>query len=235
MNKKNKTNDSLVANIKNIIRKYCPHVENRLLIFEDPNSSQLDILINIDDNKTIIRFLFGNSTYKTSAKECELINRTIELSEIEKIIDFVIEDHEIIKGIDIQNNKLDLIFDINWNNENVRGIYCGDIKLNLTFSNVEMEREYLYFIFQKYYSYLEQSPSFKRMKDKYIDISKKAYLDSLNKQQILSFLSKMSEVDLKDLLHSIDNDLFIKYTTEDNKQDTKKLLLKRNRLTRKKD
>ena len=218
------TKQDLISYIKSIILKYCPYVEDRLSILGNGKSPQLDIVLNICNNETQIMFMFGNNSFKTSVPERATVSYIIAPEEISKIIDFILEDHEFIKNINIYNLKFDLKFAINWTDKSVKGINCSDIGLDLNFDNLELKKNYLYFIFQKYYTQLEPSPTFKAMKKEYIDSMKLSYFDSLDKAGLIILLNKMNENELKELLHNLDNDIFIKYTVNDGEQPKVKVL-----------
>ena len=214
-----KQSESLVAYVKNIIFKYCPYVDDRIFILENAKSPQIDIEVNIGDNQTQVMFLFGNNNFKQGIPEQVIIPYVIEFVEISEIIDFILADHEFIKNINLYINTIGLNFAINWTDESIKGINCGDIGLNLNFNNnVELKKQYLYLLFQKYYTFLEQTPSFKRIKNEYIGSVKQSYFNTLDKSQLISLLSAMNENELKDLLHNLDNDVFIKYVAESKSQ-----------------
>ena len=205
---------NLESFIEGVIFKYCPYMEDRLHILGNAQSPQIDIEISIDNNQSQVRFLFGNSNFKQSISEQAIIKKVVEFEKIGNIIDFILQDHEIIKDINIYKNRVNLKFAINWTEKSIKGINCGDIELSLIFNNTELEKQYLYLLFQKYYIYLEQASSFKIIKNKYIDDIKKSYFNALDKIQLLTLLNQMNENELKELLYSLDNNTFIKYTTE---------------------
>lgn len=210
-----KQSKDLVTYVKNIILKYCPYVDDRLSILGDIKSPEIEIDINIYNNETQVMFLFGSANIKQSIPEQIIIPCTLEFEEVSKIIDFILGDHEVIKNINLCNNSFELQFAINWTDESLKGINCGDIGLNLEFNNnVELENQYLYLFFQKYYSVLEHTPSFKQIKNEYIDNVKKLYLNDLDKTQLISLLNTMNKNELKELLYKLDNDVFIRYITD---------------------
>lgn len=219
----------LVTHVKSVIFKYCPYVENRLSILRNSKSPEIDIEVNIRDNKTQVVFLFGNSNFKNSVLEQIIIPYVIEFTEISEIIDFILGDHEFVKNIRLYNNSIELNFAINWNDKSIKGINCGDIRLYLKFNNnVELEKQYLYLLFQMYYFVLEHTPSFKKIKNEYIDSVKQSYLNTLDKVQLITLLNTMSEIELKELLFNLDNDIFIKYATASKPQTkVKKLFLEK--------
>lgn len=224
-----KQNEDLATFVKSTIFKYCPYIDDRLSILGNAKCPEIDIEININNNETQVMFLFGNANFKQSIPERVIIPYVIEFDEIRKIIDFILSDHEFIKNINLYNNLFELNFAINWTDESVKGINCGDIGLHLKFNNsVELEKQYLYLLFQEYFSILEHTPAFKRIKSKYINSIKQSYLNVLDKSQIISLLNAMNENELKELLYNLDNDIFIKYTIENGPQTkTKKLCLEK--------
>lgn len=228
MNDIKRESEKLVTYVKSIILKYCPYVDDRLFILGNAKSSEIDIEINIRDNQTQVIFLFGNNSCKQSVPEQITIPYIIEFAKISEIIDFILGDHEYIQNINLYNNSIGLNFAINWTEESIKGISCGNIGLNLKFNNIELEKQYLYMLFQKYYAFLEKTPSFKRIKNEYINSAKQSYINTLDKYQLISLLSAMNENELKELLHNLDNDTFIKYTSETQPQPNVKKLKKNN-------
>ncbi|MBR1717811.1 MAG: hypothetical protein IJ715_00910 [Bacilli bacterium] len=215
MNSIIKCREDLISYIKDVILKYCPYTEDRLLILGTAKSPELDIIININNNESQIMFMFGNSAFKSSVSEQATVSYIISFEEIGDIIDFILDDHKEIKNINFYDKELDLKFAINWTDKSIKGINCSDIGLNLNFENMEVKKQYSYLLFQRYYFHLEQAPTFKAMKSKYIDSMKYSYFDSLDKVELITILNKMSENDLKNLLYNLDNDLFIKYAMSD--------------------
>ena len=206
-----KCREDLILYIKNVILKYCPYMEDRLLILGNAKAPELDIEININNNESQIMFMFGNRTFKSSVPEQVATSYTISFEEIGDIISFILDDHEVIKDINFNGKELDLKFAINWSDKSIKGINCSDIGLELTFECIELKKQYLYLLIQKYYTHLEQVPSFKSMKNEYIDSMKHSYFNSLDKTELITLLNRMSENDLKKLLHNLDNDVFINY------------------------
>lgn len=223
-----KQNEDLFTYVKSIILTYCPYSDDRLSILGNAKSPEIDIEVNIRDNQTQVMFLFGNNSFKQSIPEQIIIPYIIEFDEISEIIDFILKDHEHIQNINLYNNSIGLNFIINWTDESIKGISCGNIGLNMKFNNIELEKQYLYLLFQKYYVLLEKTPSFKRRRNEYINSAKQAYINILDKSQLISLLSALNENELKELLNNLDNDTFIKYTVESSQQaKVKKLFLER--------
>lgn len=219
-----KYHEDLISFIKSVILKYCPYVEDRLSILGSTKSPELDIELNICNNKSQIMFIFGNYNFKTSIPERATISYIISFEEIVDIIDFILEDHEAIKGINLYDKKIDLKFAVNWTGNSIKGINCSDIGLNLNFENMDLKKHYLYLLFQRYYTYLEQVPTFKTMRNEYIDSMKHSYFDALDKTGLITLLNGMSEKELKKLLHNLDNDIFIKYVMDNGEQPKVRIL-----------
>ena len=127
-----KHREDLISYIKSVILKYCPYVEDRLSILGSAKSPELDIKININNNESQIMFMFGNSTFKSSVTERTTTSYIISFEEIGDIIDFILDDHEVIKDINFCGKELDLKFAINWTDKSIKGINCSDIGLELT-------------------------------------------------------------------------------------------------------
>ena len=224
MNNIIKCHEDLILYIKSVILKYCPYMEDRLSILGSAKSPELDIKININNNESQIMFMFGNRTFKSSVPEQVTTSYTISFEEIGDIISFILDDHEVIKDINFNGKELDLKFAINWSDKSIKGINCSDIGLELTFECIELKEQYLYLLIQKYYTHLEQVSSFKSMKNEYIDSIKYSYFNSLDKTELITFLNRMSENDLKKLLHNLDNDVFINYFMSNEEQPKVRVL-----------
>ena len=216
--------EDLMSYIKSIILKYCPYVEDRLSILGSTKSPELNIELNICNNESQIMFMFGNYNFKTTIPERATVSYIISFDGIADIIDFILVDHEVIKDINFYGKQIDLKFAINWTDKSIKGINCSDIGLNLNFENMKVKKQYLYLLFRRYYTHLEQVPSFKKIKNEYIDSMKRSYFDSLDKNGLITLLNGMRENELKELLHNIDNDIFIKYVMADGEQPKVRVL-----------
>lgn len=219
-----KHREDLISYIKSVILKYCPYVEDRLSILSSAKSPTLDIEFNICNNESQMMFMFGNYNFKTSIPERATISYVISFEEICDVIDYLLEDHEVIKNISFDNRKIDLKFAINWTDKSIKGINCSDIGLNLNFENMKVKKQYLYLLFQRYHNHLEHTSSFKSLKNEYITSMKYSYFDTLDKTGLISLLNGMCENDLKELLYNLDNDFFIKYVMHDAEQQKVRVL-----------
>ena len=216
--------EDFVSFVKNVILKYCPYTEDRLSILGRTESPELDIDFHIGDDKSQVVFIFGNHFFKSSVPEKVTTTYPISFEEISEVMDYLLEDHEVIKNLDFHNKTIDLKFAINWTDNSIKGIRCGDIGLNLDFENMELKTQYLYLLFQRYHSYLEHTSSFKTLKNKYFTSMKHSYFDDLEKHELISLLNGMSENELRELFYLLDNDLFIKYVIDDVEKPKERVL-----------
>ena len=219
-----KHQEDLLSYIKSVFLKYCPYLEDRLSILNNSKSNELDIDININKNGSRIMFIFGNSSVKASISERAMTTHIIRFKEIGDIIDFILEDHEVIKNISLDSKRIDLKFAINWTDKSIKGFNCNDIGLNLNFENMEVKKQYLYLLFQRYYTHLEHLPIFKTMINEYMDNMKHSYFELLDKKELTALLNRMSENELRELLYLIDNDIFIKYVLGNGEQTKERVL-----------
>ncbi len=198
--------EDLLLFVKSVILRYCPNEEDR---WSDSHINLLDININIGNNSQIM-FLFGDKNFKESLSERVKTDHIIGFEDIGKIIDFILSDHEIISGMGYIDSlcEVNLTFDINWSRENLSGISCGTICLKLTFASMELGRKYFYLLIQKYYDYLKNTPSFKKIENAYIDGVKKIYFDNASREKMMELLKVMDDEELRKLLGNLDNEVF---------------------------
>ena len=200
--------EDLLSYIESVILKYCPHMENRLAILGDAKSQEIEINLNINNNETAISFVLGDSFSKRNVPDKAIARYILSFKDISEIIDFILDDHEVINDIFICDKMFDLKFGINWTEESIKGINCGDIILRLYFEDQELENQYLYLLFQRYSSILEENPSFKIIKNGFIKMMKQLINNSLSTPELISVFAEMSEEEIKKIVYGLDEDLF---------------------------
>lgn len=215
--------------IKNVVFKYCPVVDDRFDLLHTYKCPEIDIDIFLDSNESSISFCFGSSILKTSTPERADINRLISLKEIINLIDFLIEDHEVVSLFDfkkIQGNIFDgtyellMTFSINWSDKSLQGLSVGTINLKINFGkDYKIAKDYVIRILNRYKSILEKSESYRKVKQNYFSQIKREYFKMLGKQELLNFISEMNETEIRNLLFEIDNDIFECYFNNFNKSD----------------
>lgn len=209
--------------VRDIILKYCPVVDDRLCYMSNAHKTpELDIRINFLDDECYIDFLFGTNSFKRSLPEKADINRNISIKELTDLIDYILNDHDYISLIDLREKKnyrledvyeFIIKFPINWSDKTIKGILCGNITLEIDFGKkYELVKEYVIAVFDRYRDKLETTEFFKYKKNECISALKKSYFSSVDKNEMISYISSMSEDDLRKLLLGIDNDLFASYS-----------------------
>ena len=216
--------EDLIDYIKRIFLLYCPYVEDRMGILDNPKPPEIDIEINIYNNESIIRFMSGTPISKKSTSEQAKISYSISFKEITAIIDFILIDHEIMKDINPYGKTISLKFAINWTEKNIKGMNCDDIGLKLSFENQKVKNQYLSLLYQTYYTHFEQNPTFKKRKEEYMNNIKQFYFNTLDKKDLITFLNRMDENELIELLCYLDNDIFMKYIANNKEQQKSRLL-----------
>lgn len=220
--------------IKSIILKYAPYVDSRHELF-DIGSQQPIIRTNITitNDESYISFCRGTGGCWSSTDDKATIEKLIDFEEIKSVIDFLLKDYRFIRNIMFYDDrgygsKIELSFEINWNNESIKqGINCGNITLELTFANDKLRKQYTDNLLQQYQEELRKTPTVRNMIDEYISSIKDDYIDNAHKPEMLDFLSKLDEQELKELMYTLRNGVFMKYsvTEEQNTDEVKRIKL----------
>ena len=190
---------SLINKIEDVLLKYCPYTEDRLDLIDDGKRPEFDIYVYFGKDFTQVYFVHGSHRNKIAVEAEMNENQVLELSEIEKLIDYLKDDHRSMRfdKHDRTNKIAEFKFDINWGGEeSVKGINCSTISLVLSFrGNPDLEKKYLYFLDKKYFN----SSDVSCMRD-YTEEVIKSYVESLNKDGLMYLLNRMNEKDLKEIL-----------------------------------
>lgn len=210
--------------IKEVILRHCPVSDNRIHLLGSASAPCLDIKVNFKEGKTRISFLHGTSRFKMSTPESATCEYYIDFEDIKSIMDFILKDHEAVKFLALNYpDEIRMGFSINWNDSSLKGMMCSDIHLKLDFNeNRELRNNYLHKILNTYSSYLEELPDYIKLKENELQNIKRSNLIQMNKEEMLQYLDRMSEDDLRELLLYADNNLLIKYV---NNEQEKKLTL----------
>lgn len=212
-------NGNAAQYIKSIILKYAPYVDSRYELFD--MGSQQPIIkteITITDDESYITFMNGTSGHSSMTDDRATIEKPIDFEEIKSVIDFLLEDYRFIRNIMFHEDtgygsSIELSLNINWTNESIkRGINCGIITLELTFTNDKLRKQYTDNLLQQYQEELRKTPTVRNMIDEYISSIKDDYIDNVHKPEMLDFLSKLDEQELKELMRTLRNGVFMKYS-----------------------
>lgn len=223
--------------IKSIILKYAPYVDSRYELHAMGSYQPIIVTqITFTDDKSYISFCRGTGGCWSSTDDKATIEKPIDFEEIKSVIDFLLKDYRFIRNIMFcddhgYGSRIELLFEINWTDESIKkGINCGNIILELTFANDKLRKQYTNKLLQQYQKELSETPTVKKIKDEYINSIKDDYIDNARKPEMLDFLSKLDEQELKELMCRLDNDTFMKYSII-GEQNTDEEKLKKLKLT----
>ncbi len=212
-------NENAAQYIKSIILKYAPYVDSRYELHAMGSYQPIIVTqITFTDDKSYISFCRGTGGCWSSTDDKATIEKPIDFEEIKSVIDFLLKDYRFIRNIMFcddhgYGSRIELLFEINWTDESIKkGINCGNIILELTFANDKLRKQYTNKLLQQYQKELSETPTVKKIKDEYINSIKDDYIDNARKPEMLDFLSKLDEQELKKLMCRLDNDTFMKYS-----------------------
>lgn len=212
-------NNELFEFIKNVLLKYLPIVENRLDLMSN-KKPEMDINIRLNpNNNTDLIFLFGNSSYKSNITEHTSLNSIIDVSEMFKVMDFLLSDHRVISSMNYlkEQNVLYFTFGINWCEEALKGINCGDIKLEIEFYNhLDLAKEWIIKIFDRYPKELETSSTYRQIKYDFFERFKQNEIDFMDRNQMIDMINTLSDEEIRKLLMTLDYHKFMKQNSQNN-------------------
>ena len=198
--------ERLVEKVGRVLTKYCPYTDDRLDLIDSDNRPEFDVHIYLGKDLSQVYFVYGNPRAKVSVDNCITIPRTVGLDEIEELMDFIKADHDhiIFDKHDIYRNVAEFKFDIRWGgDESIKGINCGAIGVVLNFrSNPELEKKYLYFINEKYF---ESKDLWSKWE--FTDSVFASYVDSLEKEGLIKFLSDLDPELLRKIMKTNTRDI----------------------------
>lgn len=214
----------IIEFIKKIIVSYYPIVDDRLDILTNYPTPTLDICFNFfeENNKqmTQIYFLKGTETLRKGTSEELIVNGYVCPSLIINLISFILKGHDVIRSIRYIQDNISVTFQVNLTEQNMKGISCGLISLNLEYHFCkEKEQEIntmLKNIFSTFFFELKDTPLYQKELEKYCDTLKA----SLTKEEIIMLLSMLEKENLNELLRHLPNDLFL--SLYNNNQELKK-------------
>ena len=227
MNKIDEQKLDLFTSLKRIVLNYFPCTNNRLNLLCDSRSPQLEIDFKIYKEESKIIFMIGNNCFKQKTPDLIQLNELLSFDELKKFIDYILADHDFFKIFNVFENTITMVFSINWNEKNLKGMTCDDICLNLNFNDIEMEKEFIYYLIVNYYDYLQNISSFNEILYNHVNMIKEKSINKLNKKELMMFLELLDENELRDLARNMDTNLFIKYyNSTEECEDVKKLIIK---------
>lgn len=207
--------------VKDIILKYAPIVEDRLNFLGDTRESKtLEIVINPDQAASLIYFMYGNQYVLSQTKEKVYYNGLIDEQEVISIIDFIVNDMDLISGFNIDDNKIRLRFNINWSNKTVSGMSCNQIIVVIDFEQLKddlYKHNLLKEIAISFGDYLKNCHEFKKYVDDYLNKDKIDYFKNMSREELIEAVNLLDEENIRELLLKIDNEDYYNYFYAPNK------------------
>ena len=199
------TNEEILNEIKSTMLDLHPYMENRLsILLKYPNPS-MDITFYFHNHGTTIMFADGLESKKNS------ISKKIELPFIVKpdliinLISLILQDHDYISNLVKSNDTLVIGTDVELSLENINGISCGTINIELNLhnypNNEELLNNYYDAIVCTFYDQVKGIPSFKCQLES---------VKNLTKKEMLNILSNLNEEELHKLISNLSVPVFMK-------------------------
>lgn len=217
--------------IKEIILNRHPIVEDRLDILQpyygQPETPEMDITFgfyNIEgQDVTRITFMDGTRPAKRGIPEKIKYNGLIPVSVIYDLFYFLLEDHDHISSISRsdQFHHFDVSFDVDGRDDNMHGISCGRIKVELDLNHYpNNEKLYLYYlnsIVSTFYEALKETDMMKAEFANCCRIVKQSFFDSLSEEELRDFIASVESRDLYGVIMSLPDNRFIELFNQYNK------------------
>lgn len=229
--------NEIIKVIKNIILSKHPIVDDRMDLLMHNPAPAMDIDVDIykdekDNSFTNIMFLDGNNSSKTSIEERLNIKSLISTTTINGLIQFILNDHDIIRAIYKNKNGINILFVVDFREENMHGISCGSISLELDFygyqNHNEILEEYFNSIVTTFNRQLVHTEWFKKGYKNYCIMTKAQLINSLSETDLHKFMSLLTNEDICNLLLDMPDDKFGEiYTELKNIQNDQKNLIKK--------
>ena len=146
--------NKLFEQILKTLYRHCPIVADRSNLYgECEKYPVFGMIISISQEKSYISFISGTKACPHGTVEDIEIPRIMGKDEIERIVKFIRDDHEVVsfeKDEEEFGREAEFKFDIRpWSK--AKGIYCSTIDLRLNFrGNLELGKEYTEYFDKKY-------------------------------------------------------------------------------------
>jgi len=221
--------EEIIKAIQNIILSKHPIIENRIDILFNYPSPVMDIILNFysdknNDKFTQILFCDGNENMRCGISEQLFINDYISIDVLCNLIHYILSDHDHIKSISKENDLIKLVFGVDVKNENIKGISCGDINLQLDFKKLDEHNKvsdyYLREIVNCFYDQLKYTDSFRREYNEYCLLLKEKFVNSLTDRELYDFIEMLDSNDLHSLLLNMCNERFIELYDDFKRKNT---------------
>ena len=235
----------VIKQIEQIILNRYPIVEDRTMKILDQSPRRkinIDIDMYKDNDVTNICLMdMTNSFSKTTDRIT--INRLLSEDNIISLFEFIVSDHDYVKGISLQDShyietfqqyeaSLEFYFGLNFGISKDVGMCLDEIALEINFYDKEdchnFLYSYLYSIVHTFYDKVKDTNFVREYFDEYCEEIKTNFIESLSKEELYEFIKLLDMTDLIKIVYNIPNEIFIeKYNefSESNKKELKKIKL----------
>lgn len=207
------TQEEILNEIKSVITTHHPYMENRLpILLKYPNPS-MDIKFYFHPTGTVITFLDGLETKKSSIPKKIELDFVVEPALINSLVAMLLQDHDYISDIKRSSNALQVGTDVELTLDNYAGIACGAINVELDFygypNSEELLNSYYDALVCAFYDQIKDTPSFKYEFVNDGEKVKKDTINNLTKEDILNILGNLSDEELHSILNALPLSVFM--------------------------
>ena len=216
--------EKIIEKVKKIVLDMYPIVEDRLdILFSHPTPTMnIQLCLYVDEEKNLtytnIYFLNGNQNFKSQMPDRININKLISIDTLNGIIEFILSDHNFVSEFSKFNDTIHLKFVVNMRDDNMHGISCGDIELEVILSKFPYQNEfpskkevldyYMKGILNRFHQNLKNTETYKKEYKKHIALEKAQIINFLTEEELHLFLGKLTIEDICSLLLTLPDDRF---------------------------
>ena len=211
--------NELSSYVEGVILKDYPVVEDRTELINYEYFPVIEIKIMHIANLTEIVFIKGTNTARMGDGTSTYVNHRVEFSEVEELIDFLLNDHRVIDGPYIKKenrdhvdyDRVEMHFNINWCNAAIPGIHCGTVILGICFSDKGKKQQFMESFSEKYVDYLANSRLADDLREAHLKEAKEEFFKGKSKEELIELLNKLDRNDLVEMLCDMSPEIYSKY------------------------
>ena len=183
------TTDSAVMQfVVDRLLNYYPIINNRIDEVADLNIFEIGFQFGSSakiQEFTNIYFSNGNNSFRLGTNDRLVLRSVINIEPIYEIIDWILQDHDVISNFTIQHQTLSMAFVVNQTEESIkRGIPLGTLLLTLDFAKYSKSQEllgnYATAIIKRYFKKLKHLKPFKEAAREHFRQLRNSMVDSLS-------------------------------------------------------
>lgn len=194
---------NIVVWIANIIRDYIKFDND--VNYDIYFKPEINITIEYKNNFTYINVLHGKFNFKKLIGKA-VIKEQMKLDNILNIISLILKDYKNIVSVNFDDNVYEMHFITDINNNDI----CNNIELKLDFGfDYMLAEQCVLSIFTNFSKELNKCLTLKRWKSNFMLEVKKNYIKNLNKNELMNIVDYLTEEELKEILFSINDELFL--------------------------